>query len=308
MESDGGTIHRDRHRHRPAGITTRIRGLLPTLTPAERALGELVLADPSGVAASTITELAARSGTSRTTVTRFCRALDLPGYAELRLALATERGRAEAHPGWDRLVGAGIAPDAPLEAVLDWVAKADAQVIEETAAQLDVAALNAAVEAMAAARRIDFYAVSGSSTVAMDMHLRLHHTGYSCFAWTDVHEALSSAVLLRKGDVALGVSHSGETKAVVDPVKQARRNGATTIAITNFARSSLAKAADLTLLTAAREFAHRPGDMAARHAQMIVLDCLYIGVAQRDRVRTERALEATRAAVAPHRYPPGSGA
>ncbi|MFD1547856.1 MurR/RpiR family transcriptional regulator [Nonomuraea guangzhouensis] len=285
-----------------------MRGLLPALTPAERALGEVVLADPSGVAASTITDLAARSGTSRTTVTRFCQALDLSGYAELRLALAAESGRAEARPGWTRDVGDGVAPDAPLEAVLDWVAKANAQVIEETAAQLDVAALTAAVDAMAGARRIDLYAVSGSRSVAMDLHLRLHRIGLSCFLWTDVHEALPSAALLRKGDVALGISHSGETKEVVEPVIQARGNGATTIAVTNFPRSSLAKAADLTLVTSAREIAYRPGDMAARHAQMIVLDCLYIGITQRDHVRTEQALEATRAAVAPHRYRPGPGA
>jgi DNA-binding MurR/RpiR family transcriptional regulator len=272
-------------------------------------LAELVLRDPAGVAASTITDLAARSGISRTTVTRFCRALDLPGYAELRLLLAAESGR-EAGGGrnWAEDISAEISPDDSLEAVLDWVVKADRLVIEETAAQLDMDALTAAVEAMTSARRIDLYAVSGSRSVAMDLHLRLHRIGRSCFMWNDIHEALPSAVLLGEGDVALGISHSGETKEVIEPVMEARGNGATTIAVTNFPRSSLAKAADLTLVTTARETTYRAGGMAARHAQMIVLDCLYIGVAQRDRVRTEQALEATRRSVAAHRYQPGTGA
>ncbi|MEV6104624.1 MurR/RpiR family transcriptional regulator [Streptomyces sp. NPDC051940] len=300
MDASTGIIHNR------AGILARIQGLLPTLTPAERALAELVVADPAGVAASTITDVAARSGTSRTTVTRFCRALDLPGYAELRLALAAESGRA-GRAGWADL-GEDLSPDDDLQTVLDWVVRADRRVIEETAAQLDMDALRAAVEAMAAARRTDIYAVSGSRSVALDLHLRLHRIGRPAFVWNDIHEALPSAVLLGEGDVALAISHSGETKEVIEPVREARRNGAVTIAVTNFPRSSLAKAAGLTLVTTARETTYRAGGVAARHAQMIVLDCLYIGVAQQDRLRTEQALEATRRSVEPHRYAPGSGA
>ncbi|MQY13389.1 putative HTH-type transcriptional regulator YbbH [Streptomyces sp. RB5] len=300
MDTSAGIIHSR------AGILARIRGLLPTLTPAERALAELVVADPGWVAASTITDVAVRSGTSRTTVTRFCRALDLPGYAGLRLALAAESGRAGSG-GWADL-GADLSPDDDLRAVLDWVVRADRRVIEETAAQLDMAALKAAVAALAAARRIDVYAVSGSRSVALDLHLRLHRIGRPCFVWNDIHEALPSAVLLDERDVALGISHSGETKEVIEPVREARRGGAVTVAVTNFPRSSLAKAAELTLVTTARETTYRAGGVAARHAQMIVLDCLYIGVAQHDRVRTEQALDATRRAVEDHRYAPGSGA
>ena len=47
---------------------------------------------------------------------------------------------------------------------------------------------------------------------------------------------MTSAAVLREGDVAIGISHSGETLDVIDPLKEARRRGSTTVAITNYVR------------------------------------------------------------------------
>jgi DNA-binding MurR/RpiR family transcriptional regulator len=280
-------------------VESRVLGLLPVFSPAERRLAEEVLAHPATVARSTITELADRCRTSRTSVTRFCRAIDLPGYAELRLALAAEAGRAESRT-WSEEVGGEITEDSDLDSVLTILAKAETKAIEETAAQLDRAAAGAAIQALAAARRVDVYAVSGSGSVAGDFRLRLHRIGRPASLWTDVHDALTSATLLDERDVVLGVSHSGETKEVVEAVEVARANGARTIAVTNFPRSSLAQAADHLLLTTAQETKFRSGGMSGRHAQMLVLDCLYIGVAQFAHVESERALERTAQTVRGH--------
>jgi DNA-binding MurR/RpiR family transcriptional regulator len=287
-------------------LESRILGLLPVLTPAERSLADQVLADPVSVARSTITALAERCQTSRTTVTRFCRALGLSGYPELRLALAAETGQSRSWT-WTEGLGTDIAPEDPLAVVLARLVQADVRVIEETAAQLDLRALAAAVDALAAARRIDIYAVSGSATIANDLRLRLHRIGLQPTVWSDVHDALTSAALLDERDVALGLSHSGETREVVEPLQIAASNGTTTVAVTNFPRSQLAGLADLTLLTTGRELTFRTGGMSGRHAQMLVLDCLYIGLAQRDLVRVEHALELTADAVSTHRSSTGDG-
>jgi DNA-binding MurR/RpiR family transcriptional regulator len=233
-------------------------------------------------------------------VTRFCRALGLSGYAELRLALAAETGPSRSW-AWAEDLGTDLTADDPMDVVLAHLVKADVQIIQETANQLDVGALTAAVDALAGARRIDIYAVSGSAAVATDLRLRLHRIGHQALIWSDVHDALTSAALLDERDVALGLSHSGETTEVIEPMQVAARNGATTIAVTNFPRSHLADLADLTLLTTGRELTFRTGGMSGRHAQMLVLDCLYIGLAQRDRVRVDQALELTADAVSTHR-------
>lgn len=281
-------------------VEVRIRGLLPSFTPAERRVAEQVLADPAKTVRSTITELAASCGTSLTTVTRFCRALGLAGYAELRLALATEAGRVQSRT-WAVGLGTEITPDDPLDRVLASLVETDTRAIEETASQLDLGALQKAVMAIAGARRIDIYGVSGSGAIARDLHLRLHHLGCTSYAWADVHDALASATLLGPSDVALGISHSGQTREVIEPLELARRQGAATIVITNFPRSPLAAVGDVVLTTAAREVTYRSGGLSARHAQFIVLDCLYIGVAQRSFANSEPALAAVIEAVQSHR-------
>src|SRR6059058_4714701 len=78
----------------PAGVLIRIRSLLPEFTGALQRVAEQVLTDPAAASRATIVELAERSGTSPATVTRFCRALGFDGYADLRLSIAGDTGRA----------------------------------------------------------------------------------------------------------------------------------------------------------------------------------------------------------------------
>lgn len=283
----------------PPSLEARIHGLLPDLSPAQVRVAHEVLRDPAAVASSTIGELAARCGTSLPSVTRFCLALGLTGYAELRLALAAESGRTST--SWERGAGAEVGPDDSLSEVLRTLLRADARALEDTVAELDVTALGEAVRTISDARRIDLYAVSGSACVAEDLRLRLHRIGRSANCWSDVHNALTSAALLGVGDVAVGISHSGETIEVLEPFQRAGRQGARTIAITNYPRSPLARAADVVLLTAARDVTFRTGGLSGRHAQMLVLDALYIGVAQRDYTLSEQAFDATAEAVSSHR-------
>src|SRR5260370_42340231 len=80
------------------GILVTIRSLLPSLAPVERRVAHAVLDDPQGVAWRSISELARTCGTSATSVVRFCRAIGLRGYPDLRLALAGAGARDAAPP------------------------------------------------------------------------------------------------------------------------------------------------------------------------------------------------------------------
>ena len=77
-------------------ILITIRSLLPNLAPVERRVAQAVLDDPQGMAWRSITRLARECGTSATSVVRFCRAIGLRGYPELRLALAGAVARDDA--------------------------------------------------------------------------------------------------------------------------------------------------------------------------------------------------------------------
>jgi DNA-binding MurR/RpiR family transcriptional regulator len=283
-----------------ASVILTVRAKLPEFTGALQRVAELVLADPASAARSTIVELAERSGTSPATVTRFCRALGFEGYADLRLGIAAETGRARA-AGWSVDIGREIEPGDPLAKVLDQVMAADTRAMHDTAALLDLSEVERAAQAIAGATRVSIFGASGSALVGEEMQFSLHRIGVAAWAWTDVHNGLASAALSRPGDVALGISHSGQTRETIEMLAEAGSHGATTIALTSFPRSALAELADVVLLTATQATTFRPDALSARHPQLVVLDLLYVAVAQRTHQRSHAAFQRTAQAVGPHK-------
>jgi DNA-binding MurR/RpiR family transcriptional regulator len=283
----GGTGH-------DVGILVTIRSLLPNLAPVEQRVAQVVLDDPAGVAWRSISELARSCGTSATSVVRFCRAIGLRGYPELRLALAG----AVAHDDAAAVVAASsdIDPHDDPETITKKIGRADAAAITETASRLDVGTLVKVVDALVVANRIDIYGVGASGLVALDLQIKLQRIARPAFAWPDPHMAATSAALRATGDVAVGLSHTGTTVDTIEALAEARAHGATTVAITNFPWSPITEVADLVLLTAARETAFRSGAMTSRIAQLTVVDCLFVTLAQRDLPSTMSALELTFAA------------
>ncbi|MCW2875976.1 MAG: RpiR family transcriptional regulator [Sphaerisporangium sp.] len=284
----------DPQRSTPENLVARVRAVLPSLTPSAQMIARLILDDPATVARSTITELSAASATSEATIVRTARVLGFSGYAQLRLALAAA---AATRQGPDRLVPGDLAPDDPLSDLIAKVTRAESEALEDTAAQLSPERLGHVVDAITGARRVDVYGVAASGLVATDMSQKLLRIGLSAHAFTDAHLAMTSAVLLRPGDVAVGVSCTGETPDVLEPVRHAHKAGATTVAITNNPRSALAEVCDHVLISAGRETAFRPGALASRISQLLIVDYVFVGVAQRTSEVSNEALRATRDAL-----------
>jgi DNA-binding MurR/RpiR family transcriptional regulator len=291
----GGSAGQEMPGHTPETLLAHVRALTPNLAPAEQRVAAAVVADPAGVAAKTISELAEQCRTSGTTVIRFCRALGFPGYPELRLALAAaaQVGR---ETGWEN-IGSDIGPHDSLDDVIKKISHADARAVEETGQQLSTKVLSTVVDAVVKARRIDIYGVGASGFVAMDLQQKLHRIELISYAWPDPHSAVTSAALLGRGDVAIGISHTGKTADTIASLLEAGSRNATTVAITNFPGSPIARVADHVLTTAARETTFRSGAMASRIAALSVVDCLFVAVAQRNYQQTLRALERTYAAI-----------
>jgi len=268
----------------------RIRKARAGLTPSLRKVADLVLAQPDLVERCSAAELARHAGTSQAAVTRFCQAVGLDGYQGLLLDLARERGRRSG----DALFGPNVAgsrsghtelstdirPDHDLDHVIAVVTSADVRALQETARSLDHQALERAAQALAHAARIDVYGVGGSWALASDVETRLFSIGCPARSWNEVHAAVTSAALLTAADVAIGISDSGSTREIYEPLDQARRRGATTIALTRDQSSPLAQLADVSLTVTGSATGFRDGPMASRHSQLLIVDCLYVRIAQ----------------------------
>jgi DNA-binding MurR/RpiR family transcriptional regulator len=283
-------------------LLAHLRSVLPGLAGALRQVGVAILEDPAWASRATIVELGERSGTSPATVTRFCRSLGLGGYTELRVGIATDIGRAD-QAGWELGIGADVLPTDPLDRVLRTLLAVDLQGMHETASGLDLRVVATVVDALVGARRVDLYGVGHSAAVLEDMQMRMHRIGIASWTWSDVHAGLMSAAQLDHQDVAIALSHSGRSTETVDMLEQARASGATTVAITNFSTSPIAEIAENLLCTSVRETSYRSGEMSARHSQFLVLDLLYLAVAQRTHERATETWTRAADAVAPHRTP-----
>src|SRR5262249_59202155 len=128
-------------------------------------------------------------------------------------------------------MGREIQPADPLDRVLSQIMAADARAMQDTASLLDLEQVERAADVIAAASRVDIYGASGSALVGAEMQFCLHRIGVAAWAWADVHNGLASSALLRQGDVALGISHSGQTRETMAVNAQAGRPGAATVVV-----------------------------------------------------------------------------
>jgi DNA-binding MurR/RpiR family transcriptional regulator len=103
--------------------------------------------------------------------------------------------------------------------------------------------------------------------------------------------------------VAIGISTTGRTDETIEMLAEARRAGAFTVAITNDPTSPLAEIADRSIVTSIYEQFRQPDDLSAKHGQLLVLDLLYLLVAQENFDRSSAKLAASALAVSAHRRP-----
>jgi DNA-binding MurR/RpiR family transcriptional regulator len=181
--------------------------------------------------------------------------------------------------------------------VIRKISQADARAIQSTAERLDVRSFVATVDAWDKAETIGLIGVASSGYVIMDLQLKLNRLGKHAVAWRDAHSALTSISLLKPNDVLVAVSHSGTTLDIVDVITEFKSRGVKIVLITNSLRSPSTAIADIILYTSARETTFRSGATASRIAQLTVVDCLCVALAQRNWSDTKAALELSRQAV-----------
>jgi RpiR family carbohydrate utilization transcriptional regulator len=239
---------------REAPLAERIAAIIDRLTPAERKVGELVAADPAAVTGATVASLARGAGVSEPTVIRFCRALGLEGFAELKLSLVRAEGGA-ALPS-PRQIAPGMPPAEAAGAVLDGAITA----LDAARRTLDGALVAQAALALLRAARIEIWACGASFAAARYLEGRLMAVCRAVVARDDgAMQAIAAAVLESEG-VALCLSRSGAEREVVEAARLAASSGATVIAITR-PRSPLAAIATLILPCEATE-SEAPGNPA----------------------------------------------
>lgn len=285
------------------GVMNRIQAHFPELSGTMQKIASFLLEHPQAPLNMSIGDLALRAGTSAATVTRFCRLIGFTGYVPFRVSIATDFGRRAARESWKADIGRAFGPDDSPADVLSTLLNAHTRSLRETASVMDLELMGMVSRRIANSGHVDIYGVGGSAVLAGELQGRLYRIGISTHHWSEVHSGLTSAAIQGEDCVAIGISNTGRTEETIEMLDQARRAGAFTVAICNNAKSPLAEAADLDIITSVYERFLQPDDLSAKHAQLLVLDLLYLLTAQENFDRSTKTLAASALAVSSHRRP-----
>lgn len=259
---------------KPARLTQDISDALPNLRRSERKVADFVLKDPLLVIHMRIVDLAQKATVSEPTVVRFCRAVGCSGFQDFKMALAQQLA---ASPSYGQI--AVTEHDSTREythkifdSSVDTLLKVRDNLVLET--------LEAAVNAIYAAQRVEFYGFGASAAVAFDAQHKFFRLQITSAAYADPHLQNMSATSLRSGDVVIAISQSGRSRALLDSMELAQQSGGVVIALSP-TDSPVAKMADISIQIDAEEDNQIYIPLSSRIAHLAVIDVLAIGVAQK---------------------------
>lgn len=264
------------------GVLEKLRALRPGLPAKAARIADFILENVEAVVTMSVTEVAERCEASEGSVIALCQALGARGFQQVKLALAREVVQPV------QMIHEDLARGDDESAVIGKVFGSGLQALQDTQKVLDPAALEAAVLALHAAKRVEVYGIGSAAPMAEDAHYRLLRIGIDARLATDSHVMAISAALTGPGVATLTISHSGSTIETVAAARLAKEAGATTICLTNYGRSPLLAQADIVLHTMARETRFRTEAMTSRIAQLAVVDALIASLALR---RYDRSLD-----------------
>jgi DNA-binding MurR/RpiR family transcriptional regulator len=272
-------------------VGAQIRMRLPSLTPLEGKVASDILARRDIDEATPLRTIAERSGVSEAMVVKVAKKLGFTGFRDFR------QGLVEYYSSDTAALHSEIGPQDTASQIVHKVFRTAMQALEETFAILDLEAFERAADFLHRARQRDLYGLGGSAQIARDVSHKFLRIGIRTSVFDDAHMMMMSAALLGVDDVAIAFSHSGTTTAVIDAVELARRNGARTVAVTNYADSPLTRIVDVVLCSTAQNNPLLGENATARIAQLNLLDALFVAVAQRDRAAADANLSRTMRAV-----------
>lgn len=252
----------------------RVNDKSETLTASEKKIIEQLEKHEKPFLLS-MNELSNLSNVSEPSVVRLYRKLGYASYQELKVALAQEHAGNVPSFSSD---GNEIKEDDKADVVFEKIADQLSSAMVMTKDKLNVDQMEEAVEKIAKAGRLFFFGQGLSGTIAEDGAHKFMRIGGTTLAVKDPHYQVIYASHMTEEDVVIAISHSGETVNIIEVVDMSKKSGATCIIITSNANTTLAKMADILLLTQAQETENRSDAMISRLVQLALIDTLYTRV------------------------------
>ena len=257
----------------------KIKEIYSELRKSEKKVADYILANKIKIEKMGLEEIAENSKVSTPTVIRFTKALGYEGFKDFKTELLKSgRQNQNDYDNIDLLLDLHITKNDNLEDIPIKLVGLTIKALEETLKFLNYEIYEEAIKLITNANIIDIYGVGNSGSIGNDFASKLLRIGLNCRAYSDNHLQQLCACHLGKKDLAIAISHSGETKDTVDALRIAKESGAKTLVLTNFKASVITKYADISLFTGDTESTFYSETMSSRMSQLALVDMLYMGV------------------------------
>ena len=281
---------------KPAQITQLISDSVEKLRKSEKKVAEFVLKNPFSVIRMRIVDLAQNASVSEPTVVRFCRAIGCHGFQDFKLALAQQLASS---PSFGQIA---VTESDSTREYTHKVFDSTVDTLLKVRDSLVLGDLDAAVEAITAAKRVEFYGFGASAAVAFDAQHKFFRLQITSAAYSDPHLQNISATSLQPGDVVIAISQSGRSKALLDSMQLVKQVRGVTIALAP-TNSPVAETADISIKVDSQEDNQIYIPLTSRIAHLAVIDVLAIGVAQKKGANLDEHLKRLKAGLVSLRTP-----
>jgi RpiR family carbohydrate utilization transcriptional regulator len=254
-------------------VIQRIHQSKMQLRKSERKVCDYVLTHLQSIITMRIVDLASAADVSEPTVVRFCRAIGCSGFQDFKLQLAQQLAHKKEFKAFS------INDNDSVAELGHKVFDATLATLSQVRDALNPATIEAAINAITQANRVEFYGFGASAAVAADAQHKFFRLQISSAVYSDPHIQTMSAMSLSSKDVVVAISQSGQTKALIDAIRLANEAGATTIALAP-SNTAVSRESQIAIDINAEEEVEIYTPLSSRIAHLVVIDLLAVGVAQ----------------------------
>lgn len=233
------------------GVLDELQLQYQSLSLKEKEIADYIVQHKSSIQNINIRELAHHTHSSTSTITRFCKKINCDSFVDFKIRLSREAEK----PSGD---SNGFTQ----------VQSLYNEIVNATADMMNQGDFENVVRMIKTAQRVQVYGLGSSGLSALEFKYRLMRMNITIDAMTDSHMMIRSAALLNENDLIIGLSNSGQTTEIIDALKIGKRNGATTISITNYNHTPLTDISDISLFTPSL---HRMGDTHFINSQLAII-------------------------------------
>ncbi|HCL5071505.1 TPA: SIS domain-containing protein [Salmonella enterica] len=271
----------------------KIKADLDNYTGTERKIALYILQHIDSFKDCSSHSLASTLNIAQSSISKFAQKLGTRGFTDLKLLLIEENGRAKDSSRGKNL-HATIQSDDPYNVIAEKLITEKYAALKQSIEHIDFVNFEKIIKIIHSSRRIQITGIGGSALTAKDLAFKLLKIGYNAICEIDSHVQITVAQSLKKQDLQIVISYSGNKKEILLAAKTAKANGAKIIAITSLAQNPLRELADYILETVSNEDEWRSSSISSRTAQNCITDLIFVCLLQINDMRSLSMIQRSR--------------